>query len=202
MKKRMHFRASHRDKAERAIITALRSVGASVYQVNGKDIPDLLIGFRGVTTLLEVKSRLLSEEKGRAPRMRTTKVSEGQKEFAKTWRGGASVVVHEPSEALSALGVLCYDSRYVAENDAYLCEQCWCPENGLHDAKCPTRLALKRPPKVQTAHRAAKKARDLLPIPGLPMAPDWMAEAVREHHEELRKSRGVEGELQPLKVKR
>jgi hypothetical protein len=245
VKKRLHFRPSHRDKAERAIITALRSVGASVYQVNGKDLPDLLCGFRGVTTLMEVKSRLLSEEKDRAPRMRTTAVSEGQKAFAATWQGGLSLVVFNPAMALMAIGApfegpaasMTESPRFLAVNGAFLCPECWLPENGLHAKDCPARLALKRPPKVETAHRAAKKARDLLPVPGLPMAPDWMAEAVREHHEELKKAkryfcvcghlgshhartteracedcpctgytpsdepRGVEGELQPLKVK-
>ena len=217
MKKRMHFRPSHRDKAERHIITALRSVGASVFQVNGKDIPDLLCGFRGVTTLLEVKSRLLSEEKGRAPRIRTTKISIGQREFSTRWRGGASAVVHTPHEALRQVGADValssgkdgFRERWLAENGAFLCEQCWLPENGLHAKDCPTRKALARPPKMGTAHRAAKKARDLLPrrrteameemhtlVPLLsaPLRPDWMAEAVREHHDELRKSRGVEGE--------
>lgn len=103
-KRRIFFRAAHRDKAERAIINALRAVGASVHQISGKDIPDLLVGYRGTTFLLEVKSRLLSEEKGRKPRVRETKVSEGQKDFLATWRGGTARVVFTPEEALMAVG--------------------------------------------------------------------------------------------------
>ena len=187
MKKRMHFRPSHRDKAERHIITAGRSVGATVVQLNGKDVPDLLCGFRGVTHLAEVKSRILSEEKGRKPRMRTTRVSEGQKTFAEEWRGGPTGIVYEPADLLRMIGAPQVNGHWVAENGAFLCTECWSPENGLHAKDCPTRLALKRPPKVETACRAAKKAREVLPKPKEPQ-PDWMAEAVREHHEELRKA--------------
>lgn len=222
MKKRLHFRPSHRDKAERHIITAGRSVGASVEQLNGTDLPDLLVGYKGVTFLPEVKTRGLetTDKRNGKTYKRTTRVSEGQKTFAEKWRGGPTGIVYEPKDLLVMIGAPSILTsgpvqvrRWLAENGAYLCESCWLPENGLHAKDCPTRKALARPPKVETAHRAAKKARDLLPrrapeemqtlapVLSAPLPPDWMAEAVREHHEELRKSRGVEGELQPLKVK-
>lgn len=239
MSKRMHFRVSHRDKAERAIITALRSVGASVYQVNGKDLPDLVVGFRGVTTLLEVKTKGLetTDKRNGKTYTRTTETSKGQKKFLETWRGGPAAVVHEPVEALMMIGcpfvAEMEGPRWLALNGAFLCEGCWVPENGLHDTKCPRRQALKVPGKVKSAYRAAKEARDVLlkkracvvcpaptndagyacaehdpagispaslasiagelkPVPGLPMAPSWMAEAVREHNEELAKAKTCE----------
>lgn len=105
MRKKMFFRAAHRDKAERPIIEALRAVGATVAPLSGKDIPDLLVGYKGVTFLLEVKSRIEELGKGRKKAyVRTTKVSEGQKDFAEAWRGGSLKVVHTPEEALLAIG--------------------------------------------------------------------------------------------------
>lgn len=170
-RKRMFFRAAHRDAAEKAIITALRSVGASVYQVSGKDLPDLLVGFRGVTTLLEVKSRILTEDKGRKPRVRETRVSEGQKDFMAAWQGGPALVVFTPEAALIAIGApfegpaasATESPRFLAVNGAFLCPSCWLPENGLHAKDCPTRQALKRPAKVKSAYRAAKEAQEVLP---------------------------------------
>lgn len=165
----MHFRVSHRDKAERAIITALRSAGASVYPVNGKDLPDLLCGFRGVTTLLEVKTKGLetTDKRNGKTYTRTTETSKGQKKFLETWRGGPAAVVHEPVEALMMIGcpfvAEMEGPRWLALNGAFLCEGCWVPENGLHDTKCPRRTSLKVPGKVKSAYRAAKEARDVLP---------------------------------------
>lgn len=204
MKKRNFFKAAHRDKAERPIIQALRSAGASVYAVSGKDIPDLLVGFRGVTILLEVKSRILSEEKGRKARVRETRISPGQQAFSDAWRGGPACFVYDPAEALRAIGapfvVEVEGLRWLAENGAFICEHCWFPENGLHAKNCPTRKALAKPPKVQSAYRAAKTLEEALPKRIGPSAVgDYVGDTPKSS---LRTSRGVEGELQPLKVKR
>lgn len=208
MKKRMHFRVSHRDKAERAIIRAGRSVGATVRQLNGKDLPDLCVGYRGVTYLPEVKSRILTEDKGRKPRMRTTRMSEGQKAFAEAWRGGPTGIIYEPADLLRMIGATFdFDTkRWLAENGAFLCEQCWLPENGLHAKDCPTRKALKVPAKVKSAYRAAKEAQDVLPkerrqcgMGGCPLKAVPNGYFCSGHDDpEFRPSRGVEGELQPL----
>ena len=168
MRKRNFFKAAHRDKAERPIIQALRSVGASVYAVSGKDIPDLLVGFQGVTTLLEVKSRLVHEGKDGYTRKTSTRVSKGQTEFAEKWRGGPARFVYEPAEALRAIGAPYQQTpqtglRWLAENGAFLCEGCWLPENGLHAKDCPTRKALARSPKVASAYRAAKTLEEAMP---------------------------------------
>lgn len=103
-RKRMFFKAAHRDKAERPIIDALKAAGASVYPISSKDIPDLLVGYRGQTFLLEVKSRLTNTKKDGYTRKTTTKVSEGQQAFMDTWKGGPVRVVHTPEEALHAIG--------------------------------------------------------------------------------------------------
>ncbi len=45
-----------RDAAEKAIVAALRAVGAHVTPISGKGAPDLLIRFRGRLWAFEVKS--------------------------------------------------------------------------------------------------------------------------------------------------
>lgn len=45
-----------RDTSERAIVDALRAVGADVTQISGKGAPDLLVRFRGKLEAFEVKS--------------------------------------------------------------------------------------------------------------------------------------------------
>ena len=53
-------RAAKIDANQTEIVKALRQVGASVQSLasTGKGCPDLLVGFRGVNWLLEVKAKL------------------------------------------------------------------------------------------------------------------------------------------------
>ncbi len=81
-----------RDANEQKIINALEAAFCSVVKINEKDVPDLLVGKSGQTYLLEVKS-----ERGR--------LSAGQDEFVRTWRGGPAVVVRTVDEALQAVGL-------------------------------------------------------------------------------------------------
>jgi Holliday junction resolvase len=50
--------ARKRDLNEKPIVDALRKVGASVIRISEKGAPDLLVFYRGVVSLLEVKGRL------------------------------------------------------------------------------------------------------------------------------------------------
>jgi hypothetical protein len=76
------------------IVQALRKVGAVVVllTVLGDGIPDLLVGFRGETFLLEVKTA-----KGR--------LEEAQEVFIATWRGRPVRVVRTVDEAFAAIGL-------------------------------------------------------------------------------------------------
>jgi hypothetical protein len=47
--------ARMRDSNEKEIIEALKRAGASVTSLNGTGVPDLLVGYKGATFLLEVK---------------------------------------------------------------------------------------------------------------------------------------------------
>lgn len=76
MGKRRGF-ADRRDQNEPEIIKALEQIGCSVHQL---DQPlDLLVGYRGITYLLEIKT-----DKG--------KLTKGQADFIPDWRGQLAVV--------------------------------------------------------------------------------------------------------------
>lgn len=92
-------RAAHRDKAEPAIIEALEAVGATVEQISKKGVPDLLVGFRGVTYLLEVKTP------GACKTGNNARANKGQADWIGAWRGGPAAVVETPEQALRAIGL-------------------------------------------------------------------------------------------------
>jgi Holliday junction resolvase len=86
----LYRRAAKRDDAEGPVVNRLRQLGATVSRVSGKDTPDLIVGFRGLTHLAEVKT-------GRA------KLKPGQAEFARTWRGSPVATLRTPDDATAWL---------------------------------------------------------------------------------------------------
>lgn len=68
-----------RDKNEPDIVDALIRVGATVQRLSESDTPDLVVGFRGVNYLIEVK------DKG-------NKLSSGQVNWHQNWRGQVNTV--------------------------------------------------------------------------------------------------------------
>lgn len=56
--------AARRDGTERVIVDALRAAGAVVRRLNEKDLPDLLVAFRGRWFCLECKSERGRERPG------------------------------------------------------------------------------------------------------------------------------------------
>lgn len=77
------------DLNQKAIVDALRKVGASV-EVIRRPL-DLLVGYQRRTYVLEVK-----QVKGR--------ISHGQEEFLREWQGDIATVVRSASEALAVIG--------------------------------------------------------------------------------------------------
>ena len=66
------------DNNQLDIVKAFRSMGATVLNLSGvgKGCPDLLIGYKNISVLVEVKSK-------------TGKFTEPQLKFMEQWRGGA-----------------------------------------------------------------------------------------------------------------
>ena len=90
-------RAARRDGNELEIVVALEAIGADVVKL---DNPDLLVGFRGVNWLLEVKNPA-----------GLNRVSDDQEQFMVDWRGGRVAVVRTADEALMAVGAIRKDGR-------------------------------------------------------------------------------------------
>lgn len=101
-------RAAARDSNEPDIATALEAVGASVTRLSQKGLPDLLVGWRGTTHLLEVKHLSATGKTVRRTSGGKRPDAEGrtqaQADWWGAWRGAAPVIVRTPAEALAAIG--------------------------------------------------------------------------------------------------
>lgn len=94
----MTRRAARIDRNQPEIVSALRKVGATVVSLAaaGDGIPDLLVGFRQSTFLLEVKDGL------RPPSER--QLTPDQINWHIDWRGGPCTIVNSVEEALAFVG--------------------------------------------------------------------------------------------------
>lgn len=97
---------ARRDVNHNAIVSALLVAGASVCDLAavGGGVPDLLVGYRGVNRLLEIK-RDQATAFGRGKFVNRA-VRERQSQWAARWRGRPVVVVTTPEEALAAIGAI------------------------------------------------------------------------------------------------
>ena len=88
--------ANRIDANQNKIVDAMRKVGAVVRIISqGDGIPDLLVGYKGYTILMEVK------DGDKVPSAR--KLTEPEQKFFDDWRGGMLVVVNSVEEALEIL---------------------------------------------------------------------------------------------------
>jgi hypothetical protein len=85
-------RAARVDATQEAIVSALRAAGAYVWVIG---LPvDLLVGYKGHTFCVEVKS---------GPRKRLTKL---QADFFENWSGSTLARIDSPEAALRMIGVV------------------------------------------------------------------------------------------------
>jgi hypothetical protein len=88
--------ANRIDANQNKIVEALRGAGAYVRIISqGDGIPDLLVGYRGFTILMEVK------DGDKVPSAR--KLTDAEQKFFNEWEGGLLVVVNSVQEALEVL---------------------------------------------------------------------------------------------------
>ena len=92
-------RASKVDANQREVVAALRGAGASVQLLHavGEGCPDLLVGYKNLNLLLEVKD-------GSKPPS-AQKLTPQQEVWHRDWRGHR-VVVNSPEAALASIGVI------------------------------------------------------------------------------------------------
>ena len=102
----MIHRAKRRDANEAAIVEALRAIGCSVHIVDqGDGLPDLLVGFRGETLLVEAKN---PNDKAGAPPGGERHKGRGRRtaaqvKFREGWKGRPIIVAVSPEEAVAAV---------------------------------------------------------------------------------------------------
>ena len=88
--------ANRIDANQNKIVDALRKAGAVVRIISqGDGIPDLLVGYKGFTILMEVK------DGDKVPSAR--KLTEAEQKFFNDWQGGLLMIVNSPEEALEIL---------------------------------------------------------------------------------------------------
>lgn len=95
------MRAARTDDNQAAIVKALRTAGATVQSLAriGGGCPDLLVGRRGKTLLLELK------DGAKPPSAR--KLTGDQVVWHRDWRGGPVEVVTSVAEAIAAIEGWC-----------------------------------------------------------------------------------------------
>jgi len=83
------------DANQREIVEAMRAVGATVEVLSdvGRGVPDLMVGWRGRTLLMEVK------------RDRRASLTADQQTWWSKWRGSPPIRVETVDDALEALGI-------------------------------------------------------------------------------------------------
>jgi Holliday junction resolvase len=94
------MRAGRTDANHEAVVKALREAGATVQSLAsvGKGVPDLLVGFKSQTMLMEVKDSAKPASKRR--------LTEDQLRWHGSWRGGPLAIVDSPESAISMLRLL------------------------------------------------------------------------------------------------
>ena len=89
-------RANRVDANQVDVVRALREAGAFVRVINqGEGLPDLLVGFRGKTFLMEVK------DGDKMPSQR--RLTDAEADFFANWTGGPLGIVESPRDALEML---------------------------------------------------------------------------------------------------
>lgn len=88
------------DANQTAVVSALRAAGATVQSLAavGGGVPDLLVGYKSHTILMEVK------DGNKPPAQR--KLTEDQLKWHGAWNGGTLCVVDGPEAALRVLKML------------------------------------------------------------------------------------------------
>lgn len=92
----MAYNKHRKDQNQKAIVEALEHVGADIFDLSqvGKGLTDILVGFRGVNYLLEIKNP-----------NRDWSFTAKQNEFHRFWRG-QKTVVETIDDALKAIGAI------------------------------------------------------------------------------------------------
>ena len=92
MSRRSLRRYARRDSNEAEIVKAVKSCGASWLPIAVRDGPDGIVGFRGQTHLVEIKTAKGAHKPG-------------QVTFSDSWRGAPIIVVRSAADVFVMLGI-------------------------------------------------------------------------------------------------
>lgn len=100
--------ARKRDANEGPIVDALRAAGATVTQLNDAGCPDLLVGWRRGTYLIEVKDGVTKTRVAhrRNAGIEHPELTPEQIKWWTRWKGKMPAIVTTPIEALRAIGAV------------------------------------------------------------------------------------------------
>jgi hypothetical protein len=97
----MHRRrpTGHKDSTHDAIVAELRQLGATVMETHalGENAPDLVVGFQGITALVELKNGARYHQTTATKRERL----ERQVAYLRAWRGGPAFVATSTEDVLA-----------------------------------------------------------------------------------------------------
>lgn len=99
--------ARQRDENEAEIVKAMRAIGAAVAKLEGTGVPDLVVSYNGVLTLVEVKCIKVGAKrahKGKHDDEEHRELTPAQVTWWARWEGKPVIVVHNIAEALAAIG--------------------------------------------------------------------------------------------------
>lgn len=107
----MKRHSRRRDDNEPDVVAALQAAGAGVQRLDGRGLPDLLVGFRDQLWLLEVKRvgeerRTVHRGRGNTLEGPLAGLTPDQREWWAHWKGPAPVIVQSAEEALRAIGAM------------------------------------------------------------------------------------------------
>ena len=93
----MRYAVHKKDGNQELIVSGLLKVGVKVLRLGGKNVPDLLVGYRQKLALLELK------DGSRYPSQR--RLRPGQQRFADEWQGYPVFKVESLADAFRCLGI-------------------------------------------------------------------------------------------------
>jgi hypothetical protein len=97
--------SGHKDQNHDAVVRELRQLGATVLETHalGDDAPDLVVGWRGVTALVELKSadKVLGRQH-QTVRLKRERL-ERQRAYLEAWAGGLAFIAETTEQVLERL---------------------------------------------------------------------------------------------------
>ncbi len=155
--------SGHKDSNHDAVVRELRQLGATVLETHalGDDAPDLVVGYQGVTALVELKSgdRVLGRQHVTVAKKRER--LERQRAYLESWAGGLAFIAESTAQVLEAFAAASGRARLSAHVLSVPPGSFWSPHRLLVTPGPPgtaapdTATPSHTPPRARPAERRA-----------------------------------------------